>query len=363
MSTNVRFGWQVQYRSNEALFGRVAKSRSFVPSEPESYYNRISSYDQPLYHPIEFGLTNLFHSTLRRALQEKFGLRIVEKNFPYTAELPLIGRMRFGASIQLFLPDLFSVRVTCFDEIPLDRSTAFRLRRFEGHSILKFISDFMIEQVLCESSIAPTRRILQISPVLRLTTDSQGEVFLPDNRAFLAALLINDENYLTTDQRVLEGIHASNDAHNRKATGARQILINKQGVLSVITKSAVNYRSVEQEIVKKENLFALGSALRFFYQTYPRMRLKYQKEMDYLFFATRPYVKHHTLTFQMSVANTLAWEVIMKAFQLAEAFDAAQRVDISKANAMNAAFDRLPSRGYAGGSFWSSVREALPNGW
>lgn len=359
MSTSIRFGWLIQYRSSEALFGKIAKSRSFVPKESETYYNRISSYDQPLYHPIEFNPTNLFHLTLRTALLDKFNVRIAEKNFPYIADLPLIGRSRFNASLQLFLPNILAVRITCFGESTLDMTTAFRLRRFEGHTILRFISDFIVDQALSESSAAPTPKVLQISPILRLATDSPGEVFLPENRTFLAALLINDQNYRSTDVKVLEGIHARNDAHNRKATGARQILINKQGVLSVITNSAVNFRSVEQEIVKKENLFILGAALRFFYQMYPAMRLQYPNEMDYLFYVTTPYVKHHSLTFQMSVANTLAWEVIMESFQLELGYDAAQRLDAAGVTTMRDVVDRLPGRGYAFSSFWSDVRSAL----
>lgn len=359
MGTKIRFGWQVTSRASQPLFDRFSNSPLFVANEPETYHNRISSQEQPLYHPIEFSPTNLFHLRLRNALREQFSLQIREKNFPYSATLPLFGPTRFGGSVQLFLPDIFSVRIFCHDDQTLDTSIAFKQRQFDRQKVLKFVASFLVEQILGELHISKDHKILHVAPIIRLTTDHEGEVFLPEHRTFLAALLINDQNFTHTDPKVFDGIYSRNEAHNRKGTGARQILINKQGVLSVITRSTVSYRAVKQEIVQRENLFTLGSALRDFYQTYPRDRLTHMREMDYLFFATKPYVKQPDLTFQLSVGNILAWKLILESFHLIDAFAAQQRFNVDQASPISALFDKLPSQGYLLSNFWEEVRRTL----
>jgi hypothetical protein len=83
------------------------------------------------------------------------------------------------------------------------------------------------------------------------------------------------------------------------------------------------------------------------------------KEMDYLFAATRPYIKTPELTFKLSYGNTLAWNLIMDSLKLSEAFEGARRFDIEAESQISSLFDRIPNPQYSEAAFWRDVKTIL----
>jgi hypothetical protein len=126
--------------------------------------------------------------------------------------------------------------------------------------------------------------------------------------------------------------------------------------LSVTTVNSLNYQLVMQEIIKRELMFELGCVLMRFYEICPSLRALYMKEMDYLFAATRPYIKTPELTFKLSYGNTLAWNLIIDSLKLSEAFEGARRFDIEAESQISSLFDRIPNPKYSDPAFWCNVK-------
>lgn len=356
---NLKVGWLVQYQAPHNLLDKLEGLQWFTPKEPDAFFNRISSIRQPLYHPIEIGLTNLFHRHLRNHLASKFGLKVVEKNFPYCGSVGMSGSNRFGATVQIFLPNIVSVRIRCFEPFLLDPESAFAFRDFQKYPVLKSVSDYIVEKFLEQAYGKGVDCLAKTPlPMLHVDVEEEGHSFLEENQQFLAALLINDQNFKDSDSSMFGEVLGKNEDHNKKANRVRRILIDKQGVLSVVSRSAANLEAIEQEVRKKENLYELGSALRWFYEVYPEVRQTYEAEMDYLFLVSEPLITRPKLTIQMSVANSLAWDVIMRSFHLSDAYSAAKRISEDDVG-VRRAVDSLPIFGYTKGQYWNSVRAAF----
>jgi hypothetical protein len=123
----------------------------------------------------------------------------------------------------------------------------------------------------------------------------------------------------------------------------------------VTNNSARTKGLAEQEIKKREQMFELGCVLQKFYETYPSIRQKYQREMDYLFFATQGYVERPELTFSLSYGNTLAWKSLLNSLKLREAFQHAKRFDVNSTSKLAILFDQIPRPRYSDPKFWDVV--------
>jgi hypothetical protein len=117
MHRTIRYSWHVLYRADQAIFDCLSASSVIEFREPEAYFNRISATDPTLYHPIDLKFTNLFHSHLQKANTSRIGCTVRNRNFPYEFWVDSFAcQCRIGLSVQLFLPDLMSVRLVCYND-------------------------------------------------------------------------------------------------------------------------------------------------------------------------------------------------------------------------------------------------------
>jgi hypothetical protein len=361
MKRNISFSWQLLFRTDGVLFDTLGASPVVTLEEPPTYFNRISAKDPSLYHPIDIAFTNLFHERLRRALHDHLKRPAQEKKFPYNLFLSSFGQgCRIGVTCQLFLPNLMSVKIICYDEFVLDDDTAFHKRSIDSHPDLVFMAQQcadIVRTAVCSGSLF---KRIDTKPIIKIHYDVNDNSFLDADEVFLPAFLINDKNYSETHKSVFDGVMQANKEHNRKGELSKLILINKQGYLTATNAKSIASGPVAQEIKKRGRMFELGCILRQFYQDYPATRQSHRWEMDYLFFAMRRYIQQPDLTFEPSFGNTLAWKVIMETFKLKEAFDYATRLDEESIQTLTTFFDRHSNPHYADRAFWQEVR-ALAN--
>lgn len=359
MDFRVSFGWHILYRADDALMGKPLAPSLVRLSEPTQYFNRISATNPTLYHPIDIEPTNLFHLHLRRALSHVLGA-IREKNFPYNFAIESLGyQCRIGLNIQLFLPDLLSLRLTCYSEVPLDPNSAFKFRRLHNHPKLLSLCSAVLKIVSSQLHPNGSFTYLQNHPVIKITSDSRDDSVLAKHQKFFVALLINDEKFEESDPSIFQRVLSANEDHNKKARNSKLILMNKQAYLAVTNGNSNNEPIVLQEIRKRELMFELGYALQSFYDTYSTLRQLYPREMDYLFFATQPYIKEFDLTFRKSYGNSLAWQVLLDTLHLRAAFNSAARFDVQRESRLSNLFDRISRPNYANADFWEDVRQKL----
>jgi hypothetical protein len=357
MQFSTRLSWHTLYRSQSAFFGCLAKSPLVRLIEPERHFNRISAKKRILYHPIDIELTNLFHLQMHRSLRRQFN--VVGKRFPYQVPIAsLEAKCHVSVVMQLFLPDMLSVRVICHDELSLSKDQVFEFRRLDRHPTLVHMTEEAVRiaaDALCAD--VPIREYSH--PVLKFFIDSKDDELLTGSQRFFAAAVINDRYYEKSDASIIDRVLADNADHNKKHKASKLILINKQGYGAVTNGNSAHDRTVIQEIKKRERMFELGYALQSFYGTYPALRQKYMREMDYLFFATQPYIRDSKLTFSASYGNSLAWDVVLESLRLKSAFDDARRINVAAEGKLSNLCDRIPSPEYSNPSFWNEVRDKL----
>jgi hypothetical protein len=360
MDRTISFSWQVLYRADTALFGCLRESPILRLEEPNTYFNRISAKDSTLYHPIGLNPINLFHVQLRRELADGLGVTVCGTHFPYQFPIRSFNQEgRVSLSLQLFLPNLMSIRITCHDNFPFDEKTAFKDRSIDRHPDLLFMADAsvkIVSKAVCSNMPFKRKKIRPIMGVHYCTSDSD---FLLRDGTLLVALLINDSNYRESNEKIFKGILDANREHNSKGERSKLILINKQGYLAVTNERVKNNGLAAQEIKKRKDMFELGCVLQQFYEDYPALRQKHMREMDYLYFATRRYIKEAELAFESSFGNTLAWLVILQSLKLEESFDRAARFNVDSASKLANLFDMIPHPHYANPAFWTEVRQIL----
>jgi hypothetical protein len=357
MKRSIKFSWQLVFRADGPLFGTLGTSPIVRLEEPPAYFNRISAKDSSLYHPIDVAFLNLFHIRLRRAISDCINGPIRGKKFPYQFFVNSFGQeCRVGLTIQLFFPNLISVIILCYDWFVLDETTAFHKRSIDNHPVLRFISEQSVD--ILGNSLCPGRafRRIEVKPIIKVHYDVNDNSFLDADEVFLPAFLINDENYTQTHKSVFERVVKANLEHNRKGELAKLILINKQGYLAATNTTSIDSGLAAQEITKRQHMFELGCVLRRFYQDYPAIRQSHKWEMDYLFFATRPYIRQPELTFDSSYGNTLAWAVILNAFKLTQSFDHVTRLNNAEISKLIDFSDLHSHPHYGDPAFWDEVR-------
>jgi hypothetical protein len=360
MNRVINYSWQALYRAEESLLGRLSSSPVIEFQEPETYFNRVSAKEPTLYHPIDLRFTNLFHIYLQKAITSKIGKPIRNKNFPYELWINSFeSECRIGLSVQLFLPDLMSVRLVCYNKFRFEEGSAFKNRLLQNHPVLLFIAESAVKigsEILCAGM--PFRRS-QTRPVLGMHYDTFDDNCFEKDQGLLVALLINDEGYRKSNAVISQSVIAANLEHNRKGEKSKLILLNKQGYLYVTNNHSQDNGLAAQEIKKRERMFELACVLQKFYETYPSIRRNYTREMDYLFFATQGYVERPELTFSSSFGNTLAWMALLDSLKLREAFNYAKRFDVDSKSRLAGLFDRIPHPHYADPKFWDIVRQTL----
>jgi hypothetical protein len=357
MKRSFSFSWQLLFRTDDALFDTLSSSPIANLEEPPTYFNRISAKDPNLYHPIDVAFTNLFHERIRGWLYEHLNRPVQAKKFPYKLFLNSFGQdCRIGVILQIFMPNMISVRLICYDAFVLADEAAFRMRSFDNHPVLALIAQRCVEIV--GNAVCPGRifRRIDVKPIIKVNYDVSDSSFLGVDEVFLPAFLINDKDYSKTHKSVFDKVVQANKEHNRKGELSKLILINKQGYLAATNAESVASPPVAQEIKKRGHMFELGCVLRQFFRDYPTARQKDMWEKDYLFFATRRYIQQPALTFESSFGNTLAWQVIMDSFKLKEAFDHAGRMDEEAIRTLTNFFDRHPNPHYSDRAFWQEVR-------
>jgi endonuclease G len=369
MTVEVKFGWLTFYQLQRPLFRAVADTPYFLARDAPKFAKTIGADGSTLYHPIELHPTNLFHVAARHALQKLFQVYVRNKNFPYTIPLSDLGpSINLGAAAHIYLPDILCIRIMCHTWIPLNKETVFTQRLFHNHPLLRFLSAFIAARIEERYLSVTSSPILeQVKPLIDLSTVSTDDDYLKRERTFLAALLINDKDYSHSNPKIFDSVYDANFQHNMKNEEARLILINKQGLLSVT--NAGRHEVVNREIRKKIRLFELGYALQKFYERYPSIRQReyihestsdlYTREMDYLFFATKPYIHDLDFTFKPSAGNQLAWRLIVKALRLDAGFKSAERFDVNSPSPISHLFDRFPEPQYANALFWMDVDNVL----
>jgi hypothetical protein len=261
--------------------------------------------------------------------------------------------------VQLFLPDLMSVRLVCYNDFELEEESAFNDRLMQNHPVLHFVADSAVEIVsntLCNG--AHFKRF-QSRPVIGIHYDTFSDDFAQNDAALLVALLINDPGFRKSNFGIAKKVMSENLKHNLKGESSKLILLNKQGYLYATNNNARNNGLAEQEIKKRERMFELACVLQKFYETYPAIRQQYTREMDYLFFATQGYVERPDLTFRLSFGNTLAWKLLLESLKLREAFEHAKRFDVDSKSSLATLFDKIPRPQYANPKFWDLVRKIL----
>jgi UDP-2,3-diacylglucosamine pyrophosphatase LpxH len=361
MASGLRFGWQVIYRTENALFDKLSGNPRFRSLESQTYPNKISASNPVLYHPVELHPTNLLHLQLRKSLAQEFSLIVVEKNFPYRLPLELFGgEVSVNYSIGIFLPNVISLRISCNTPIEIDKRLIFKQRQFSNHHELRYIANYiaaLIEDAGGQRS--PASIPLETKTLITITTDSEDVEFIDKNAHFLAALLINDPDFEHSAPQIFDKAFRENRRHNQKHQKIRRVLINKQAFLSVAPRTSAASILINREIQKKQNLFELGAALRWFYQFYPSARRLNREALDYLFYATTFYIREPDLTFSLSYANTLAWKLIMRSFKLQPSCDASERLDPLGNMALRDFNDRHPNPSYIDPAFWAVLRSEL----
>jgi hypothetical protein len=360
MQPVIRYSWHALYQADEPMFGRLSASPVIEFKEPEAYFNRVSAHDATLYHPIDLKFTNLFHIRLQKAITDWTGKQIRNKNFPYEFWVDSLEReCRVGLSVQLFLPDLMSVRLVCYNNFLFEEESAFRRRLLQNHPVLLFVADSAVDvgsRTLCGG--AHFKRA-QTRPIIGMHYETFEDNFAEKDQNLLVALLINDQGFRKSNVGIAKSVISANLEHNRKGEMSKLILLNKQGYLYVTNNHSRDNGLAAQEIKKRESMFELACVLQKFYAGYPSVRNDYTREMDYLFFATQGYVERPELTFNSSVGNTLAWKVLLDSLKLREAFNHAMRFDVDSKSKLASLFDKIPHPHYANPSFWNVVRERL----
>jgi len=348
------------YRADEPAFDRLSASPVVAPREPDGYFNRVSAKDPTLYHPIDLKLTNLFHIRLQKEIINRIGKSIKNKNFPYEFYVDSFEHeCRIGLSLLLFLPDIMSVRLVCYNNFAFEEINAFKKRLLHNHPILLFVADNAIS--ICSTALLGGLHFnrVQSRPVIGMHYDTLTDNFVEEDKDMLVALLINDEGFRKSNLTISQKVLSANREHNSKGQLSKLILLNKQGYLYATNNESRNRGLAVQEITKREAMFELACVLDKFYETYPSIRTNYTREMDYLFYATQGYVERPDLTFSLSFGNTLAWKVMLESLKLRDAFNHAMRFDVDSKSKLARLFDTIPRPHYADPTFWDVVRQKL----
>lgn len=363
MDANVRFGWQVLYRAKRSLIGRPNANHLILTREVTAWPKRISARNATLYHPLELVATNRFHDSARAELKASFSIDVKEKNFPYV--MPLDGfssPVRIGLIGHLFLPDLISIRVTIYNYQRLDEDKAFQQRAFAAHEPLRHLVKLFASSALeGRSNSGEKLEQVQVIPIVLLISNDMHPKFVEDNAAYLAALLINDHAWRSSNRSIMETVLSKNKDHNKKAEGSRVILADKQGFLAASESKSINDAFFESEQKKKLNLFELASSLLRFYDNYPTMRISDPARLDYIFYSTKPYIQNPEGTFHDSYTNTLFWKLLTSEFRLQESFRFADRMQPDDARSVGQLFDELPYPDYSDSEFWKKILVKLGN--
>lgn len=360
MDATVSFSWHALYRADEAPFDRLMTTPIIKLVEVEQYFNRISAKSPTLYHPIDISWTNLFHNRLRQAIRTKFNIEVKEKNFPYNIDIMSLGGVcRIGVSAQYFIPNILSIRLTCYTRFDLDEDNVFSLRQLSRHPELIFIAGEVVNIISRSLFGVNYFKKKNVKPIMNVIVNSTNSDYIHSNRGYFCALLINDKNFRASSPKMWEKIFLENEEHNRKNERGKLILISKQSFLSILNSASMNDQLTQQEIKKREKMFELGYVLQTFFEDYPSMRQESMREMDYLFFATQRYIKEPELTFSLSYGNTLAWDVIVNSLRLKEAFRASTRFNVDAESKLSNLFDKIPHPRYTNPDFWRQVRKAL----
>lgn len=349
MSAVIRFSWQTFQIIEKPTFGGRFPSSLYNVYEGPGFFDGISTRDRTLFHPLQLGPKNLAHLKLRRALFAKFGVEVRERNFPYLLFLPEFEReIRFGAFFHFFLPNILSTRLVCHTELDFDRSKAFDLRKLSNHPIFT-------EVIRCCAELAGAKdgQALASKPLIEIVLDYSTPLKLEEH--YFSALLINDQNRQNIS--VQNAISEKNSRHNLKGELNRIILIDKQGFLAAMQPLVTSDVTIREEIKRKRHLFELAIAIQLFLQDYPRFRLEYELESDYLYYAISSYIIEQDVVFNLSFSNKLAWQLLVHEFALDKALETKKRTDAGKAEWARDMFDRFPRPLYSSADFWAQIRE------
>ena len=209
--------------SGEALtdLGRPNANHFILTREIPAWRKRISARDATLYHPLELVATNRFHDVARAGLKASFSIEVREKNFPYVMHLDgFSSPVRLGLIAHLFLPNLISIRVTIHNYQRLDEDKAFQQRKFAAHEPLRYLGRLFASFALdCHADSSDEPEQVQVMPLVFLISDDAHPHFVENNAAYLAALLINDHAWRSSNVSIMEGVFSKNRDHNKKAEG------------------------------------------------------------------------------------------------------------------------------------------------
>ena len=313
MHTSVQFAWQILYRAGKSFLETFPAPHIASTEKAKGWLNSISATDAALYQPLLATPKNLFHSEVRKKLQKTESLTITENRFPYRIQTDLTDSpIRVGLSVKIFLPDILSLRLICYDSVALDKSIVFKQRQLANHKNLISLLDSAAH------TISPGSQKLEAKPIIKIK--SPDPEFLAKESRFLAALLINHEGS-SSGGSIADFVLEKNREHNRKNADHRVILIDKQGFLAAQTPHPTEAPNIDIEIEKKAALYELGTILKCFYAEFRSIRHKNLRAMDWLYIATTPYIENPEVALFESVTNQHAWKLTRDEFRLVGAYD------------------------------------------
>lgn len=345
MSMSLHLSWQGIYLGENQLIDALAKA--FLKKELAGYFQSVSLRNKAIYHPLRLTPKNLFHLDLRRRVPAPVVLK--GKNYPYTFDHPKLGTISVGSVYHLFLPNILSIRTTVYTPLLVSTNKAFELRNLFSDPLLSTLSGL--------PRVGGLRRF-ELKPMIDLFYSTEEGDFVTRERAFAAALLINDVHFNNSANSITERVLDKNADHNAKNIAGRLTLIDKQGLLTIRDRHSIHDAVLEHEIKKKKNLFELGLVLSAFYHQYKSIRQSFPRYLDYLYLSTVPLIRYPDTTFTLSFTNKLAWKLIMQELNLVESFATSLRIDLSEPSPITRFDDRNPEPQYSHLEFWSALENA-----
>ena len=331
MTSKVTLSWKVVKALKEVRL-TYYDSVLFNVSPNPGIYGQLGIPLRLGYIPQSLLPTVTYYQVVKKLLNEKWHLEIVDKKYPLRIFVPnLDTEVLFNLRIRIFPPHILSLTVSLSEF-----STEFdptNLINWQHLNNLEPIADIVrwtigMTDTLDHKNFNP-QRSFHFYPALHLEVCSADrfQKHIEDNLNKYVGILIRNHDYELMDRRIPDNIHEKNLEHNYKSS-QELTLVDKQGILYLTPINDTNSKLWSRNFRKVQDIYEIAAVYATYLRNYPMLRSRNEDLADFMLHKIQFLIERPDMTFLRSVTHGHIWHLLSQEFRLKSTLETILRPSI-----------------------------------